>query len=824
MQPVKTDTFFVAIPDIFESVRVMWQSVRAEHAVDDDAVTLLIGPSDDTMLKKQRTLATDADRFRAFCLSRRGPAELIDEQTFAVDGRTVHVVTVRAETGYAFYFAMVSAADGFHYELSGDCPVGREAEYFPLFAQALHSLRGFGDMAAALAAQQQAIGALGGPRASSAPAPTPIPATPRFVVPEDGQEILRIGGQDFTYLPETTVDISQPLETGSELVIDLKARLVEVDDPARQSLFLNDYEDGQIYLRFSVKGIYRAGVPTGRFTFENDRDTAGIAYLWKGGFEYSMNLVGELVLEAGWVGFSGYFQGSDEATRHPVALARRLPLETLDWTNYRFTSFDELFTAPVDVPRHLQVIKLGMAALPERLYDYTALKSLNIACQAAAGAPHALREIPAEITRLKHLEWLAFTSIGAVEEIPAALGELHGLRWLYITASQAASVPDAVMALPALTNCVLSHNRLASLPEHITASLTSLSVDDNRLTELPQVLATLPNLEYLNLNRNPLVSLPAGVDRIENLNLELEKKFALLDYTYRGADGQGTVPFDDAPFLAAGDPVLDSALDEALEDEAWVPYRDTLRGLALRSVALATTEPDDYGTVGNHRIGGLPDLPADMAYPTFTNHEGARKGYLFIAQLNCADLAPHQDYLPRSGLLYFFITGQESIRGLVLHVDDTAGLQSASALSLDDDFFDDDDGLYLPYRVDAAAWISVPPFYSTASYALGGGALDGLEEETDLTEALTDDVRDAAPVEPVHAVNSYVFKQHDTPQIEAADKLKGRPEDFVVLLRVSSDSNPGFNFWDAGEIYFVIHKSDLARGDFSNVYCGLESS
>jgi uncharacterized protein YwqG len=46
----------------------------------------------------------------------------------------------------------------------------------------------------------------------------------------------------------------------------------------------------------------------------------------------------------------------------------------------------------------------------------------------------------------------------------------------------------------------------------------------------------------------------------------------------------------------------------------------------------------------------------------------------------------------------------------------------------------------------------------------------------------------------------------------------------MVLLRVSSDNNPGFCFWDDGEIYFVIHKSDLDKKDFSNVYCGLESS
>ena len=192
--------------------------------------------------------------------------------------------------------------------------------------------------------------------------------------------------------------------------------------------------------------------------------------------------------------------------------------------------------------------------------------------------------------------------------------------------------------------------------------------------------------------------------------------------------------------------------------------------------------------------------------------------------MNCADLAAHQEYLPRAGILYFFISGQESIETRVIHVADSTALRSASTLVIDEDFIDDQAGIYPPFRVAAAPWVSVPSFYSSESIALGGGVLDPLEEEYELTEALTGDLEKAAPVEPVHAVNSYVFMQHDTPQIAAANALKGSPEDFMVLLRVSSDNNPGFCFWDAGEIFFVIHKSDLARGDFSNVYCGLESS
>lgn len=75
-----------------------------------------------------------------------------------------------------------------------------------------------------------------------------------------------------------------------------------------------------------------------------------------------------------------------------------------------------------------------------------------------------------------------------------------------------------------------------------------------------------------------------------------------------------------------------------------------------------------------------------------------------------------------------------------------------------------------------------------------------------------------------NSVNSYVFTQHESPQEQAASKLKGNPEDWIVLLKVASNNNCGFCFWDAGELVFLIHKSDLAKKDFSNIYASIESS
>ena len=76
-----------------------------------------------------------------------------------------------------------------------------------------------------------------------------------------------------------------------------------------------------------------------------------------------------------------------------------------------------------------------------------------------------------------------------------------------------------------------------------------------------------------------------------------------------------------------------------------------------------------------------------------------------------------------------------------------------------------------------------------------------------------------------HTINDLVETANGaSPQAQAASKHGGSPEDWVVLLRLYSDNKCGFQFYDAGELYFVIHKSDLAKHDFSKVFSFAESS
>lgn len=60
------------------------------------------------------------------------------------------------------------------------------------------------------------------------------------------------------------------------------------------------------------------------------------------------------------------------------------------------------------------------------------------------------------------------------------------------------------------------------------------------------------------------------------------------------------------------------------------------------------------------------------------------------------------------------------------------------------------------------------------------------------------------PLESDHAINSYGFTQHESPELQAALACKGNPEDWTILLAVKSRGD--FQWGDAGDLFFVIHK------------------
>ena len=777
MQRTATETFSVFFPQVYEHVFALKENIMAEHKQDDKCLSYI------NISLQELSIFDDYEgddlltRFRAFCLDERGTVEVIADKTLEVAGLVSNIRTAQAPNGYFYYFGLLPINSEFGYLFIGDCE-SRKEYYEPLFDDIWQSLKSY----------------------DKAAEPEPIS------FPADGQEFWQIDHHVFTLSKEPECYIS---DGDGALYIKIEAQAPHQLTNKENDL-ITSYDAGKVYLQFYFKGIYNAGIPTGKFHFENENDKSYLTYVWKGGFQFSQSLTADVTLHDGWLTINGHFN------EYPLKLSLKLPIANLDWKNYLFLSIAEVSSASPDIVRRLWLIDPDFGILQQTLQSLTQLKKLIIDYR-SRHAPD-FTEIPQAVQAMSQLKELSLSGVTSLKSLPQWIAGLKKLEIIWLNHSAVESIHADIFQLPALKKLYLSSNLLQYIPPVLTESLELLDLANNKLTTVPE---SVTRLQYLDITNNPLQQLPAGLENIPNLTLELEKKLALLDYTYKGADGQGTIAYDHTRFFAKYDAGLLSLLEEQISATELDEFKEGLTNRTLRSVALETTEEDTYAEKGNHRFGGLPDLPHGTPYPTFIDWEKQERGLQFIAQVNCADIAHLQDYLPRTGMLYFFIIDQEEMGPKVLYYDgDSNDLQSAKDLNIDNDFIYEQNGIYTPFRAVAGKYGSIPFTYNARTLYPDLAKMDDLHEQNEQLKAGLV----AGSAKPIHGINSYVFKQHDSPQIEAANKMLGKPEEWMVLLRVSSDNNPGFCFWDAGEIYFMIHKSDLDKKDFSNVYCGLESS
>ncbi len=588
----------------------------------------------------------------------------------------------------------------------------------------------------------------------------------------------------------------------------------------------------QVGFRFHGSGLHRDGVPHGTFRFEDGTSESFKAYMWDDGWEFSLVFTGEVRLENGWATWEGTLGASwSDRPGLPILIRKAIAFEDLDWSGYRFSSLEETEGVAEETVRRLDLTGVDFSRLPDRLLAFRNLEQLAITWTSEGWGESELLPLASlgpEIGQLASLTSLQLTGT-SLTELPGEIGSLSRLERLWVNRGQLSSTPDSLWRLPALQFLVLEHNQLNALPEAIDLPcLRSLDLSHNGFTTLPASLALQPKLQRLDLQDNPLDGLPTQFNGVPKLELSIEDKLRLLDFTYAGAGGQGTVEWDDTPFFVGDDLALWGALRPGLGKIGGAPLIEAARRVARRGLRLLHQEPDTYGALGNTRFGGWPDLPQGWEYPRFQfpdqEDPERRYAYEFLAQLDLAALAPLQDYLPRHGYLYFFLGTIHEMNPLVLYYEGgKEGLVSGHDIALgEDDFFEFSEPPYAAFGVSAQPYASMPSTYAASSNPWlftpeVEALIDHSEEVWKLEQELSSEVDSRA-----HEINSHVFTQHESPELQAALALKGRPQDWTVLLKVNSVGD--FQWWDAGDLFFVIHKSDLAKGDFSNVYCGLESS
>ncbi|MEM1041991.1 MAG: DUF1963 domain-containing protein [Bacteroidota bacterium] len=625
---------------------------------------------------------------------------------------------------------------------------------------------------------------------------------------------------------------------GGGLSVELVARAAD-PEAAHAAGLVHDYnrgsDGGLLRFRLTARSVYGpGGVPAGHFEIERGRTQDPYARFQVEGADYPLGFNGAVALAEGRATVRGQFACSYD-TRAPsfdVDIEVTLDVETIDWSGYVFGSLDEIARAPQATVQRATLAFPEFETLPPEITRLGALRSLTLENRQAHGFTLPLRDLTPEIGRLRSLEALAING-AALADLPPEIGQLENLEALTVGTCDLTSVPDAVWHLPRLKQLSLAGNRLGSIPADLDLpALTSLNLSRNALRTVPAALADLPALDHLALEGNPLEALPDALRSVPRLKLTIEERQRLLPVAYPGADDG----YPEAVYRIDGWPERKQQLDALLEAagaDLDARVRTFAEQTARPSIGFQQVETASSDRLGRSRFGGMPDLPEGWDYPRFGSSE-SDLAYEFIAQIDCEALAPLQDYLPRAGVLYVFLSTIHDVYGrgtaypivLVRHYDGPrAALRPGSRFALTrDDYFEMLDPEYEPMEVAAAARVSLPPSYplrqNTYLFRNALAAVGG--DEDDFIDAYQGVDEDVGEQEFNHELGGYGFSQHELPEIEVALAAGGDPADWFTLLTVQSRGS--MQWGDAGDLYVVIHKADLARSDFSRVQATMYSS
>jgi len=221
---------------------------------------------------------------------------------------------------------------------------------------------------------------------------------------------------------------------------------------------------------------------------------------------------------------------------------------------------------------------------------------------------------------------------------------------------------------------------------------------------------------------------------------------------------------------------------------------------------------------GFSKLGGDPELPADLAWPA-----GYERPRTFLAQIDLAALAPESqvDWLPKTGRLYAFYDPDghglaDVVR--VLHSAEPAGFGMPAPPGVKRRF---------PERR-----VAFTPLWSAPSLdwlGLDASEMDLDEEEFESLERLAD-----APSadEIQHRIGGYPNEiQPERMWLSCEHLARGLPEpswnedipptveraakEWRLLLQIDSDPALKMNFGDGGRLYVFIRERHARRGDFS---------
>lgn len=210
--------------------------------------------------------------------------------------------------------------------------------------------------------------------------------------------------------------------------------------------------------------------------------------------------------------------------------------------------------------------------------------------------------------------------------------------------------------------------------------------------------------------------------------------------------------------------------------------------MRLKPINLILSRPEKELPNGASHFWGCPDLPVDFDFPTYIDSDGDEFPYVFICQINLAELAKFApgNPLPHTGLLSFFAKIDCYLGDFEAH--DYIGGSIGPA--------DDVKVLYFP-------------------------SMDNLQETILMDEEDNELALDPLAIEFGHEIpesgdEHMLFAPPTHREWESWDAPF---EDNIILLQVDSFEGEDFelNFMDCGVLDFLISPTDLKNHKFDNV-------
>lgn len=239
-------------------------------------------------------------------------------------------------------------------------------------------------------------------------------------------------------------------------------------------------------------------------------------------------------------------------------------------------------------------------------------------------------------------------------------------------------------------------------------------------------------------------------------------------------------------------------------------------------------EGDEVIPLGASKLGGLPDLPDAVDWPTF-ELEGDEKPLAFLGQFDLAEAADCPQAfsgLPKSGLLSLFsvwgwITeeefdpefpeGPENAPGWTVMLHTPAG-SSLSRREPPDELF-----LFHPAPIEMIPVLSLPNHAKEPEVAALGWDDDTWETfdrmQADFRSILWGHyLNDVSALATHSLVGGYAMFQQEYPEdLVGTDKR--------MLIQIGSDGNTTMAWGDGGELTFYVDTSALQQGRFEGIEC-----